>query len=76
MLEAVVGDMWLLTQVTQVAPGGMHSVALTPDGEVYTTGVNDEGALGRESGTNCSLMSNFPVPMHMAVVYKPVYIAH
>ncbi|CAL8462036.1 g1567 [Coccomyxa elongata] len=37
-------------QVTQVAPGGMHSVALTPDGGVYTTGVNDEGALGRESG--------------------------
>ena len=28
----------------------MHSVALTVDGEVWTTGVNDEGALGRETG--------------------------
>jgi alpha-tubulin suppressor-like RCC1 family protein len=30
----------------------MHSVALTPEGEVWTTGVNDEGALGRETGTH------------------------
>ncbi len=37
-------------QVVQVAAGGMHSVALTPEGEVWTTGVNDEGALGRETG--------------------------
>lgn len=37
-------------QVVQVAAGGMHSVALSADGEVYTTGVNDEGALGRETG--------------------------
>ena len=34
----------------QVAAGGMHSVALTADGEVFTCGVNDEGALGRETG--------------------------
>jgi regulator of chromosome condensation len=40
----------LVAQVTQVAAGGMHSVALTSDGEVWTTGVNDEGALGRETG--------------------------
>lgn len=38
----------------------MHSVALTPDGEVYTTGVNDEGALGRESGMDCSLHVKLP----------------
>jgi alpha-tubulin suppressor-like RCC1 family protein len=37
-------------QVTQVAAGGMHSVALTPEGELWTTGVNDEGALGRHTG--------------------------
>lgn len=36
-------------QVVQVAAGGMHSVALTAEGEVYTCGVNDEGALGRET---------------------------
>lgn len=31
----------------QVACGGMHTVALTTEGHVYTWGVNDEGALGR-----------------------------
>ena len=28
----------------------MHSVAVTSSGEVYTAGVNDEGALGRKTG--------------------------
>ena len=37
-------------QVVQVAAGGMHSAALTARGEVFTTGVNDEGALGRCTG--------------------------
>uniref|UniRef100_A0A7M5XE24 RCC1-like domain-containing protein n=1 Tax=Clytia hemisphaerica TaxID=252671 RepID=A0A7M5XE24_9CNID len=33
--------------------GGMHTVILTEDGEVYTFGCNDEGALGRAtSGTD------------------------
>ena len=32
-----------------MAAGGMHSVALTAEGEVYSCGVNDEGALGRET---------------------------
>ena len=59
-VESGCWSMWLLTQVTQVAPGGMHSVALTPDGEVYTTGVNDEGALGRESGMHCSFHLKLP----------------
>lgn len=34
----------------QVAAGGMHSVALADTGSVWTTGVNDEGALGRPTG--------------------------
>ncbi|GIL76672.1 hypothetical protein Vretifemale_6231 [Volvox reticuliferus] len=35
-----------------VACGGMHTVALTADGDIYTWGANDEGALGRKtSGT-------------------------
>jgi regulator of chromosome condensation len=38
--------------VIAVECGGMHTVALTEDGHVYTWGVNDEGALGRPtSGT-------------------------
>ncbi|KAK2726254.1 regulator of chromosome condensation-like isoform X2 [Artemia franciscana] len=34
-------------QVIDVAAGGLHSVILTTDGEVFTFGNNDEGALGR-----------------------------
>lgn len=35
--------------VVQVAVGGMHCVALTHDNKVFTWGVNDQGALGRET---------------------------
>lgn len=34
----------------QVECGGMHTVALSASGEVWTWGVNDEGALGRKTG--------------------------
>lgn len=37
-------------QILQVACGGMHTVVLTEDGQVYSWGVNDEGALGRPTG--------------------------
>ena len=32
-----------------VRAGGMHTVALTDSGRVYTWGCNDEGALGRKA---------------------------
>lgn len=35
--------------VVQVACGGMHSLALTKDSKVYSWGVNDQGALGRNT---------------------------
>jgi regulator of chromosome condensation len=35
--------------VVAVKAGGMHTVALTESGRVYTWGCNDEGALGREA---------------------------
>ncbi|KAJ5895473.1 Ran exchange factor Prp20/Pim1 [Penicillium taxi] len=35
--------------VVQVAVGGMHCVALTHDNKIFTWGVNDQGALGRET---------------------------
>lgn len=34
-------------EIVQVECGGMHTVALTDSGKVYTWGCNDEGALGR-----------------------------
>lgn len=36
-------------KVVQVCAGGMHTVCLTTDGEIYTFGCNDEGALGRDT---------------------------
>lgn len=35
--------------VVQVAAGGMHCVALTQDNKILTWGVNDQGALGRDT---------------------------
>ncbi|KAF5862816.1 hypothetical protein ETB97_011164 [Aspergillus alliaceus] len=35
--------------VVQVAVGGMHCVALTHDNRILTWGVNDQGALGRDT---------------------------
>lgn len=35
--------------VVQVATGGMHCVALTSDNKILTWGVNDHGALGRDT---------------------------
>jgi len=35
--------------VVQIACGGMHSIALTKDNKVLTWGVNDQGALGRDT---------------------------
>jgi regulator of chromosome condensation len=35
--------------VHAVACGGMHTIILTTNGEVYTLGCNDDGALGREA---------------------------
>ena len=35
--------------VVQIAVGGMHVLALTRNNEIYSWGVNDKGALGRET---------------------------
>lgn len=46
-------------QVLQIACGGMHTVALTEDRMIYSWGVNDEGALGRETGARLALAPKF-----------------
>jgi regulator of chromosome condensation len=38
--------------VVQIAVGGMHAVALTYDNQILTWGVNDQGALGRDTAWN------------------------
>ena len=35
--------------VVQIACGGMHVIALTKDNKIYTWGVNDDSALGRDT---------------------------
>lgn len=39
----------LVIGVVQLAVGGMHCAAITHDNKIYTWGVNDQGALGREA---------------------------
>lgn len=35
--------------IVKIATGGMHCVALSHDNQIYTWGVNDQGALGRDT---------------------------
>ncbi|XEV04463.1 hypothetical protein FSHL1_009750 [Fusarium sambucinum] len=37
------------TGIVQISCGGMHAVALTHDNKILTWGVNDQGALGRDT---------------------------
>ncbi|XP_031638314.1 regulator of chromosome condensation-like [Contarinia nasturtii] len=37
------------SKIVDVSAGGMHSLYLTEDGEVWSFGCNDEGALGRDT---------------------------
>ena len=39
----------LSLRVVQIATGGMHCVALTNDNKIFTWGINDHGALGRDT---------------------------
>ena len=42
--------------ILKVVCGGMHTVALSTMGRVYTWGCNDEGALGREGPENAPMI--------------------
>ena len=41
--------------ILKIVCGGMHTVALSTHGKVYTWGCGDEGALGREGPENVPL---------------------
>jgi regulator of chromosome condensation len=36
-------------KIVKIAVGGLHTLALTTRGEVYSWGCNDDGALGRKT---------------------------
>lgn len=40
--------------VVEIAVGGMHCMALSHDNKLYTWGVNDHGALGRDTNPNAA----------------------
>ena len=46
--------------------GGMHTLALTVEGEVYSFGCNDEGALGREIADDEEGFTPGPVKINTA----------
>lgn len=46
---AVPLDSTTLNNVVDISAGGMHSLYLTKNGEVWSFGCNDEGALGRDT---------------------------
>lgn len=50
--------------VVATCAGGMHSLYLTTDGEIYSFGCNDEGALGRDTSDEGSeyLISKVTLP--------------
>lgn len=41
--------------IIKIVCGGMHTVALSSHGSVFTWGCNDEGALGRKGADNIPL---------------------
>eukprot|EP00919_Chromeraceae_sp_WS-2016_P032811 GHVR01077509.1.p1 GENE.GHVR01077509.1~~GHVR01077509.1.p1 ORF type:complete len:377 (-),score=108.06 GHVR01077509.1:145-1233(-) len=47
--------------VVDVSVGSIHSALLTEDGDIYTFGCNDEGALGREGEETLPLKVDLPV---------------
>lgn len=50
--------------VTSVACGGMHTLALTERGTVFSWGVNDEGALGRSASKYSEGSESTPKQVH------------
>jgi regulator of chromosome condensation len=50
-----VGELHPARSILKIVCGGMHTVALSNQGKVYTWGCNDEGALGREGAENMPL---------------------
>lgn len=51
--------------VYSVVCGGLHTLILLTNGEVYTLGCNDDGALGRTGEENAPGKVDLPVPIDM-----------
>ena len=58
-----IGNVIPARSIVTIVCGGMHSVALASNGNVYTWGCNDEGALGRSGAEN--------TPIHVDALTEP-----
>ena len=58
--------------VVHIAVGGMHVAALTQDGLIYTWGVNDQGALGRDTKWERSANDEMDVDNDVTVDLNPL----
>jgi regulator of chromosome condensation len=62
-------DASLTKHITKIVCGGMHTVALSTFGKVYSWGCNDEGALGRDG------QENVPLEVHSSLAFPMTDIA-
>ncbi|GAB6029938.1 Regulator of chromosome condensation [Chamberlinius hualienensis] len=60
----------LPSSIKAICAGGMHTVALTDKGEIYTFGCNDEGAIGRDSSEEGS--EYIPAKVELDAVIKQI----
>lgn len=51
-----IGNVIPARSIVTICCGGMHTVALASNGNVYTWGCNDEGALGRPGAENTPIL--------------------
>lgn len=58
--------------VVHIAVGGMHAAALTHDGLIYTWGVNDQGALGRDTKWEKSANDEMDIDEDETVDLNPI----
>ena len=55
------GELQAKLPVVKLLCGGMHTLALTSGGEVYSWGCNDEGALGRAGTEDKPMLVPLPI---------------
>lgn len=47
-------------KIYKVVCGGLHTLALSTEGEVFSWGCNDDGAVGRICGEGCNISTSKP----------------
>lgn len=58
-----IGNLFPARSIIKVVSRGIHTVALSSTGVVYSWGCNDEGALGRAGAENTPLRVDLNIPV-------------